>query len=1400
MKRLFLNYFPYSGRTKITYCFYLTIVVFSFLVEWSYAQSIDQSEKVFDKRDQYLSHYKHYTIRDGLSSNDIRKVICDSKGFIWVATDNGLNRFDGHRFKRIGMEGGLRSDDIHFVVEDSHQRLWIRLERDNHFYFDLLDLNTFQVSRAEEVVQNFPDISVGHFEYGNDHIYFRDFPTNQLLYRINMNLEAALFYKIEGDIKINWVFPHPDGSVILVTASKDFFHFQTNFINADGQLAQTFPFFSQPIQFFENGSTELALPKDEKCQLYHIDKAEIIHQRTFPSKFKDLINPGDSKRRFLFRDEQMGNYLMFTNNQVWIFDQEENLIGSPGEVLFKDIPGVYFHQPIFDLQGNLWLCTIKHGLVYFPIQKKVFRTATFTGSDPHAGDRVLPLNASFRQIEDQVWVGRYTLFSYDQKEEQFFRWHLAAPNKLLMSYSDEGNQLYLLMENQEDHSIYIQFWDRNKAAWRSQKVHHAFNKPYFFNRLFVDKQGVCWMSTEIGEVYFQSLNKEKQGPVFKSDNFMSLTSGVFDFEATDEGMWLNTKEELFLFEYEKGITRRYNATADSRVPILNRPREVFSFENGKLWLSSRGYGAGVLDYHEDTFTHFNRQSGISNNITYLIQKDHKGIYWIVDRNGLNRLDLDANQITPIAFDLHTFNTEYNEAAKLAPDGSIIFTSNVNTGAVRFSPNSIINEIDRPLVISELSFLNPQTGQYESDYLQIIHNQSIIMKASQSSFSIDIALLDFQRPDFHQYHYRIKGINEDWIALIDNQLLLAGLPYGHFELNLKATNEYGQSARQQLKLPLIISKPYYLETWFILGILFGGLGIIYALFKFRTQNLVKRKLALEAIVKSRTHQIEQDKQVIEQQAKQLQELDQIKSRFFANVSHELRTPLSLMLGPISSTLSNTNLDTKSRFYLNLAKRNGNRLLQLINEILDLSKLEASKMKVQAQEVLFYAFIKRLTASFESHAQNKNIQFSLKYHLPEALLLFLDVSKMEIVLNNLLSNAFKFTPSGGRVKIWARSQEGNIVISVEDSGRGIAPKDLPYIFDRYYQSEVSDAPTEGGTGIGLALSKELAQLFEGDIQVESVLGKGTTFTFYFPKEEVFRSLTTEEYQALRIDEQEDQPLKKAGEVVPAAGNPEAHKQHSILVVEDNPDLQQYIKTLLQTKYQVMTVGNGAIALEVLTQHPNKLPSLILSDVMMPEMDGYQLLNRLKGSDQFRHIPVIMLTARAALEDKLKALRIGVDDYMLKPFQEVELFARIDNILEKQKWTAQGDIAKNKSGEPIETEQDRPALSNTDNQWLQRLEEEVQKQLANPLMDIQQLASSMGLSTRQFQRKIRQLTHLSPTEYIREARLHEARSLLESGNYETVKAIAISVGIQNFSYFGRIYKKRFGKLPSEYRNPVK
>jgi signal transduction histidine kinase/DNA-binding response OmpR family regulator len=664
---------------------------------------------------------------------------------------------------------------------------------------------------------------------------------------------------------------------------------------------------------------------------------------------------------------------------------------------------------------------------------------------------------------------------------------------------------------------------------------------------------------------------------------------------------------------------------------------------------------------------------------------------------------------------------------------------------------------------------------------------------------EFAALPFEAESRTQYQCFLEGYDEDWSTWsLDKKKDYTNLDSGLYQFRVRAKTVYEDISNEGV-FKFKILPPWY-KTWW--AFLIYALAVILGVFlivKWRSWKLEQEKQRLEQLVKNRTKEINHKNLQLEEQSEKLKEMDKVKSRFFANISHEFRTPLTLIMGPLEQILSDCQ-DREMERKMNLMLRNSQRLLNLINQLLDLSKFDSGRMKLQAVRQNIVPFLKSMKDSFKLAAQQHEVDLS--FHTEkEDITLYFDTEKLENVMCNLLINAIKFTPPGGKVTVSVTAPSPEVVeISVRDTGIGIPRDQLEYIFDRFYQAEdPSGAHHLKGTGIGLALTKELVNLHHGRLDVHSRVGEpsGTEFIIQLPlgKEhlkpgEIIESVegdtltSCKNPSSMLIEEEKSEIETKEAMDTVEPGENEAHEKDIILVVEDSADVREYIRGSLEPIYTVVEAKDGE---EGINTAKEIIPDLIISDVMMPGIDGFELCRVLKSDVMTSHIPVILLTAKAADEDVLEGLETGADDYITKPFNTKILCARIKNLIDLRRQLQQ-NLNREMTLQPVKT-----SVSEVDKEFFKDMHQVIEKNLSESDFNVEQMGKKLYMSRATLYRKIMALTGETPTEYIRTYRLKRGADLLKN-NYGTVLEVALEVGFSSSAYFTKCFKDKFHQLPSE------
>jgi signal transduction histidine kinase/DNA-binding response OmpR family regulator len=844
---------------------------------------------------------------------------------------------------------------------------------------------------------------------------------------------------------------------------------------------------------------------------------------------------------------------------------------------------------------------------------------------------------------------------------------------------------------------------------------------------------------------------------------------------------VDLKQEIILEYYSKNQEGAFYIPTDHIAHFHEDQAGIF-------WLATKGDGLIRWDPKTKKSEVFSKaNAGLSHDVLYGVYEDDFDNLWISSYKGLMSFNKTSHLVTTYreedGIPYNEFNTISHHQDK---EGNMYFGT--QNGFIHFHPKDFIPEkTDYPFIISACTKELLENDSIIKLTAQLLESHEINFYPSDKSINLDFALLDYQNLTGIQYSYKIEGYHQGWIYQKASSLQIFGLPYGDYKLRLRAKSSGSYDWKEYPEVITIkVKKPFYLEWWFIVAsILALGLLVIYIV-RRRTQKLIVQKKELEQLVVKRTKKIEE-------QNEELRSMDKVKSNFFANISHELRTPLTLILGPLSYVLDSPDEWNKEKVQqqLRVMQRNGKSLLQLIEEILDLSKLEANKMKLEEEATSVRQFFENIFWMFEPQFQSQGLDYELIFNIKdEDLHVLLDRKKMGKVLNNYLSNAIKFTPKGNKITLTVSETDTQINIQVSDTGKGVHPNDLPYIFERFYQSKQGEQQLYGGTGIGLALVNEFASLMDGKAYAESQLGIGSQFYFDLPKKIAsVKSIISESKVALPNVEMEEELIASIG------------TDFTILVVEDNEDMRYFVCQLLEPRYKkVLQAKNGAEGLEQLKEHGLGI-HLVISDVMMPEVDGLTMLKEIKDNADWTGIPVIMLTALSAERDKLTALTIGVDDYLTKPFSVTELMARVQNLLynyhQRKTWQKSPEYLATQEIEEVHPEESEISIQNKI--WVDELGVLIKTSLSTKIHSIETLAALVNISTRQFHRKLKAATGLTPARFIKEVQLQQARQELENGMALSIKEVCYNNGFEYPANFSKVFKTRFGKSPSKYLKKV-
>lgn len=820
---------------------------------------------------------------------------------------------------------------------------------------------------------------------------------------------------------------------------------------------------------------------------------------------------------------------------------------------------------------------------------------------------------------------------------------------------------------------------------------------------------------------------------------------------------------------------------------------IASTRDQELFIATFGGGLNKLVSLDGngnaTFKSYTVQDGLPSDVLLSIQEDKNGNLWLSSENGISKFIPSEETFENYADQEIFFRVRFSEAAsEYTASGNILFGA--NTGIFYFNPDSICkSNYVPPIVLSKLLIANEdvQPGQGSVLKLGLDDTSELVLSHRENIFTIQFAALDYSAPSEIQYAYILEGFEKAWNFVGKQRAATyTNLPKGHYIFKVRSTNGDGVWTENTRILNIEIL-PSFWETPFayFLYVLFVILIIVTAVYILFTIYRLKHEVSVE------------------------QQMTDMKLRFFTDISHELRTPLTLISGPVEYVLANTKLPADAREQLQVVERNTNRMLRLINQILDFRKIQNRKMKMQVQRINVVAFTRKIMENFESVAEEHQIDFLFETE-KEELYLWVDVDKFEKIVFNLLSNAFKYTPNGKMITVLVREDEETVSVGVEDQGIGIADNKKKSLFVRFENLVDRNLFNQSSTGIGLSLVKELVEMHKAVITVDSKLGEGSCFKVDFLKgkehyDETVEFLQDDTTVGMGVAEQVTDVLssnESKEETLPDEAGEDTDAKGTMLLVEDNSELRLFLRSIFASEYRIVEAVDG---MQGWSKALKFLPDIIISDVMMPEKDGIAMTRELRADMTTSHIPIVLLTAKTSIESKLEGLEYGADDYITKPFSATYLKARVKNLL-TQRQKLQGIYRNNlmtgtlaTTSEEETVEEKGPEMSPNDRKFMDKLVDLMEKNMDNGELVVDDLVQELAVSRSVFFKKLKTLTGLAPIEFIKEMRIKRAVQLIETGEYSMTQ-IAYMVGINDPRYFSKCFKQKMGMTPTEYRDKGK
>ena len=1370
--------------------------------------------------------FNNLSVENGLSDNKVNTIIQDQAGFMWFGTEDGLDRYDGYNFKIFRHNpddsNSISDNCIWVLMEDRKGNIWIGTKAGVLNKYNPISEKFTHLKIKSDLTEENSLCSIYEDKKGN--IWIGSYKDG--LYKLNLYTSKINHWSADpNDAKslshnyVQDITEDNNGNLLIGT------YIGLNRFNPS--LPQ-----NGFEQFYHNPKDENSLSNNLIWALSKslldsniiwiatANKLTKLNTANFAFKRIDIPNPNNLQygtstnsvveeiiagEKIIWVASYSGLLRMnLSNGNTHRFVHDENntqsLISNQINKIIKDRTGV------------LWIVT-ENGINYCTPKSTLFNSMASGGTDFNFISTLKKKNitAICKSEDEKIWIGTtdglYSLMSVTNKLQLkkitefdgYHVWSLTSTdeNKLWVGTYGRGLKQYnyqtkkvtdynidhpkiktlslyynksLLTDSKKN--IWVGYWGVGVARINPMTGKYSvwLNKPgnsksLSHNDVWIikeDRFGRIWIGTQGGGL---NLFEDKNGGIFhhwlqtandehslNSNNIFSICEArnLKDINNPETILWIGTSDGLNKFEVKnnKGGSGIYDIKVANHFYTVkdglpdNYVNSIIEDNSGNLWLGT-GSGISFFDVTKETFTNFSAADGINGTMM----------------NPESALKLDNSlMLFGSTKGLNIFDPKKIKLSSYKPN-VVITDFQVFNKSVRIGKNSPLKK-----------------SIYNADKITLSHNQDV--------FSFEFAALDYNSSQSIQYAYKMEGFDKDWIYSGTRRFVTyTNLDPGKYIFKVKSTNADGVWNNNVTSLRIIMNPPWWRTLWayglYIVLILFGLLGI-------RRFELNRAKLRNELKLR-------------EFEAKKKSELEELKSRFFANLSHEFRTPLMLIKGPLEQLKKGRGSDDHSESVA-MIERNSNRLKELIDQLLELSQLEKAAIPLKAKQENIVNILKGLVSSFESLTKQKSI--SLRFQRDsDSIICWIDRDKFEKIINNLLSNAVKFTPVGGNVTVEVKQslqQEKQIAeIKISDNGVGISKDKLDKIFDRFFQVDDSTRRTYGGSGIGLALVKEFVDLHKWKIFVESESEKGTEFILHIPMQDDYLS----EDEKVKIESEiifNDGKINKTENAqfilsvngdYEQTGESDPGNKPVVLIVDDSDDVRKYLSSLLENNYTIYEAANGEEGIKEATR---SLPDLVISDVMMPSMDGIEFCRRIKSDWQTSDIPVILLTAKASPESKIEGLETGADDYLTKPFDSKVLFTRIKNLLEQR------NRLREKYSKDLDGLTGTNRLSDADDEFIKKTLELIEKNLDKTNFGMEQLAKDLFVSRTQLHRKILAITGQAPGEFVRLTKLKHAAKLLIEGKL-SVTQIAYEIGFSSPSQFTRAFTKQFNCLPSEYSSKI-
>jgi signal transduction histidine kinase/ligand-binding sensor domain-containing protein/DNA-binding response OmpR family regulator len=1347
-----------------------------------------------------FENYQFRLVSNETSKSGIYTITQDQSGIMWIGTNGaGLYKFDGVNYvayeQNSNVNNSINSNLIYVAYVDSRNRLWIGTDEGLCLYNR--NLNTFESINIQKKIRKETVISVKSIiEDNNGNLFLGTFnsgllklnpksreiiklkldipnPTNYLINSLAKDKKGVIYLGTNLGLKV--VDPIKN-EVKKVNIGNDNQTFSGNIVsmfidrkqnlwigdgykglvkidlNSKVKQAVSYPITKKRIMSIMATDPKTILCATENDGLIIVNDQGAVQQKYVNSKFNTRSLSSNSVWS-LFLDKEKRIWLGYYNKGLGVFDKInskvnilESLPGNPQSLQTNCVTGI-----AKDNEEQLWISMEGGGVDVYNTITKNFKHITKSDTRFYSGLTNDNITNVFIDKKQNIWLSSWN-------EGLFF---LKKGSSNLINYNTKNTNLTSdnIMSVAEDSRgvIWIGTFAKGLHYYNPSdgQFHHCNSKPFYANglmnldirKVMVDSDDAVWVGSTTG-LYKVTTN-----------DFVSFSVKSFRHKMS---------EKLKNHKSTHTINTLYEA------------------KSKEIWIGTDG--AGLFSYNKKTdfIKWYINFPGLHEKSISAIAESNDGCIWLSGKKGITRLNLENK--TTVNYSTHDglLGNDFNNNSVLKDKNGLLYFGGYE-GLNYFNPANLVKSKKQlPIYLTDLKLFNKSVGPLEknSPLVKVIsETKKIILKHDQSVFTIDFIAVNYSFPARNEFAYYLEGFEDSWNYVGSKRsATYTNLEPGNYVFKVKASEKNGAWSQKPLELKIEILPPWWKTSF---AYLFYSLLLLAAVYFTNQyyQNRFKQKQMIE---------FEQKKAI------QIEKLNNKKLQFFTNISHEFRTPLTLILNPLGDIIKNSSLELPDGVLnkLKTIQKSSDRLSRLINELMDFNQLQFNTMTLQLQLIEVVSFTKEIVSYFDEEAYSRGILLQFESN-KTSLKDWIDPKMFEKIIFNVVSNAFKVTPDNGKIMvkivvneelihfplISSASTYPSFEVIVEDTGAGLEKKDIKRIFDRFYQVNNLNKAYYGSTGIGLEVVRGFVELHKGIIEVESELGVGTVFKLLFP---VGKEFFNENEILLKEFKKEKKisftPIVEKTGIQSQDDQEKPDRIYTILIVEDNVELRNYLKNELKKEYKVLVAENGQVGLELALQ---KLPDLILTDVIMPVMNGLELCKNIKSNLKTSHIPLMMLSAKALVKDRLEGIDSGADMYLSKPFDMDILRSSLVQLINSRQ------IMFNKFYNGI-TPKAKEKTTTLDNEFIKNTLNYINENISEPELSVEVLASKVFLSRSQLYRKIKTLTGVSVNEFIRNVRLEKAKELIELGN-DNITEISFKVGFSSPSYFTKCYKEKYGYLPT-------